>query len=147
MVTITTARFEDLASILQIERAAHISPWSEGMLAASLNGKDYFWKAELNHEIIGYLVVMQVVQQLELLNIVVSPAHQAKGLGKKLMQHLTDFALANRIHSTFLEVRRSNQTAIALYQKLGFEQVGVRKNYYPDEKQPEDALVMQCLYG
>jgi len=89
---------------------------------------------------------MKTLDELELLNIVVAPSSQGLGLGTVLVEHLILFSKKNQFKNIFLEARASNATAIHLYLKSGFKQVGLRKNYYPGDQGREDALVMQLAH-
>ena len=113
------------------------------MLRDSLTGGHLCWKLTDTEGLLGFMVVMPVMDQLELLNIAISPLQQGNGLGKRLMKHLLQYADDNQLSSIFLEVRSSNQAALCLYENLGFEQIGFRENYYHYADGREDALVMQ----
>jgi len=142
-VTIRPARQTDLPSLVTLESRTHINPWSEKLISQSLSGAHLIWVAHLNDQIVGYLVVMPIVDQWELLNVAVDSDFQGKGIGSLWMKHLKSQASQNHIKQVFLEVRESNAAAISLYCKVGFERVGLRKNYYPASSGREDALVMQ----
>ncbi len=80
--------------------------------------------------------------EMHILNVCIRPDRQRMNLGTLLVQHAEAIALKREVQTSFLEVRPSNIAAIRLYQKLGYGQVGVRKNYYPAEKGREDGIVM-----
>jgi len=143
---IEPASTDDLTDFIKIEIDAHILPWSEKMLQQSLEGEHLCWKLTLNNDLMGYMFVMRVIDQMELLNIVIAKNRQGKGYGGALLQHLDFFAKQHQLKSTFLEVRESNSNAIHLYQKYGFEQVGLRKNYYASPNGREDAILMQLTH-
>ncbi len=133
--------------IAPIEQAAHLSPWSKNSLSKSLQDPNHkAWLLKKDQQVIGYMFVMTVIDQWELLNIVVSPDYQKQGWGKVLMASLLDEAKKHQIQTLFLEVRRSNNAAIALYLAHDFFEVGVRKNYYPTKTGREDALLMQYSF-
>jgi ribosomal-protein-alanine N-acetyltransferase len=90
---------------------------------------------------------MTVLDEVTLMDIVVSPSHQGKGLGKSLLQHLMDQCNQNNIQQIWLEVRESNAVAINLYDNAGFILVEHRVNYYPSAKGKEDAMIMCCYLG
>ena len=90
---------------------------------------------------------MTVLDEVTLMDIVVSDNYQGKGLGKLLLQHLLDQCHQNNIQQVWLEVRESNAAAISLYDKAGFIVVEQRENYYPSAKGKEDALIMCCYLG
>ena len=112
------------------------------MLIESLNGKELFWKASIDADLVGYVVVLEVLEQLELLNIAVRKSYQGLGIGQTLLNFLEKYARDNSIKKVFLEVRESNTVAINLYKKFNFEQVGYRKNYYSTKNGKENGLVM-----
>lgn len=93
--------------------------------------------------LLGYLVAMPGVGEVHLLNITTVPAHRRQGWGRLMLQVLIDWSRRQGAEALWLEVRAGNQPARALYDALGFRQVGVRKGYYPDAgPQREDAIVM-----
>jgi ribosomal-protein-alanine N-acetyltransferase len=95
-------------------------------------------------ELCSYAVLMPGVDEAELLNIGVAAAHQRKGLGRVMLSAMLEAACARQMSRVFLEVRVSNQCAIALYRCAGFAEVGMRRAYYRNEKGSEDAMVMVC---
>lgn len=142
------ATLQDLSLLTTLESAAHITPWSEQMLIESLTNQNLFLKLSLGNKLIGYQVLMPIVDELELLNIVISTDYQGKGYGCFLLNHLVQYAQTNKLSRILLEVRESNLSAIHLYQKFGFEKVGLRKNYYVrptenNQKSFENAIIMQ----
>jgi ribosomal-protein-alanine N-acetyltransferase len=90
---------------------------------------------------------MKVLDEVTLMDIVVSKSHQGKGLGKILLQHLLEQCNQDNIQQIWLEVRESNTIAINLYDNAGFILVEQRANYYPSAKGKEDALIMCCYLG
>ncbi|WP_444998196.1 ribosomal protein S18-alanine N-acetyltransferase [Aliikangiella sp. IMCC44359] len=140
------ANLSDLPDIINNENSAHYSPWSEKLLAESIEGGHLVWVIEIDSQIVGHLIVMSVIEQWELLDIVIAPCQQGKGLGKLCMEHLQKEAKLKYVKSIFLEVRVSNQAAIKLYKKFGFVEVGRRKKYYQCVTGREDALVMQYSF-
>ena len=93
----------------------------------------------------AYCILYPAVDELHLLNITVSPKLRQLGLGSRMMNAIEGVAAQQNMPRIILEVRPSNVPALALYQRLGYEQIGVRKNYYPvnpDSGNREDAIVM-----
>ncbi len=134
----------DIKAVTQIENSAHSHPWSEKLFLSNF-GQRYFNHILLqDDEIIGYFVASAVAGEVTLMNIAVSPEKQGQGAGKVLLQFLLDYSRNNDQQEIWLEVRASNQSAIHLYQKLGFVEVDVRKSYYPTENGREDAVIMCC---
>ncbi len=148
LLKVEVATLDDLEQIVIIESAAHIKPWSEKLLQESLTNNHLFLKLMLQNKIIGYQILMPIVDELELLNIVIASDFHGMGYGRFLLKYLVDYAQQNLFSSIFLEVRESNHNAIKLYQDFAFESVGIRKNYYSkltDNNQQtfENALIMQ----
>ncbi|EJN94441.1 ribosomal-protein-alanine acetyltransferase [Streptococcus ratti FA-1 = DSM 20564] len=114
-----------------------IAPWSKEQILADINRPeaDYFFAYD-DKEIVGFLSIQHLVGEIELTNLAVKKAYQGQGLGSQLLEMLTRDELP-----IFLEVRASNQTAQALYQKFGFQIVAKRKDYYHNPK--EDAILMK----
>ncbi len=140
---------EDLADVIVNENAAHITPWSEKLIVesiqASINNKQQAWLLSYCNKPVGHMVVLPIEDQWELLNIVVHPDFQGKGLGGYCLNHLFQQARNQSVHSIYLEVRQSNSLAINLYSRFGFIGIGVRKNYYRKTQGWEDARVMQAF--
>ena len=147
------ATLDDLPQVVQIEQQVHRNPWSEALLRDSFLGQHLVWVAEnsarqpseQDSTLLGYMIVMPVCDQWELLNLAVSQAFQGKGFGQKWIEFLVTQAHEQRVSELLLEVRQSNDSAIGLYGKNGFTTVGRRKNYYPLADGREDALLMQRM--
>ena len=92
---------------------------------------------------IGYFIAMEAVDEMHLLKIAVAEEFQGKGYGRLLMDRVVDFARELEMESMILEVRPTNNPAVALYKNTGFQTIGVRKGYYADTR--EDALVMRLV--
>ena len=133
-----------LPQVLAVERAANAHPWSEANLRDSLQAGYSGWVLFDDHErVIGYAILMIAVGEAQVLNIVVSPERRREGLGRVLMETMIEAANAAHCELMLLEVRRSNVAAIALYRAYGFEQIGLRRNYYrSDDGVGEDAFVL-----
>ncbi|MGB1090853.1 MAG: ribosomal protein S18-alanine N-acetyltransferase [Oceanobacter sp.] len=138
--TIRTATLDDLDAIMSIEKSSHSHPWAQSVMTGYLAKPGVISIIQLDKTPVGFAVVTRVVGEAELLDIAVHPDYQGKGLGEELMNHVLELA-SQDCERLFLEVRESNTPAIQLYEKLGFCQVGVRRNYYPSEKGREDALL------
>jgi ribosomal-protein-alanine N-acetyltransferase len=137
---------EDVDRIIQIERAAYPYPWTRGNFMDCLDCGYSCWVVEVGGELVGYSILMAGAGEGHVLNCCVAPAWQGRGLGRLAMQRLIAGAPDYGVECLFLEVRPSNGTAIALYESLGFETVGLRRHYYPADQGREDALVMRlCL--
>lgn len=131
---------EALDAVHQLEMRAHSHPWSRSLLESGLS-RYHCWGIQTNDQWIGFAIVSVVVGEAELLDFVVSPDYQGQGVGSCFMDWLLEqvATLADRF---YLEVRASNAPAIALYQNVGFAEVGLRPNYYPAAKGREDAVLM-----
>ncbi|MDG4867370.1 ribosomal protein S18-alanine N-acetyltransferase [Guyparkeria sp. 1SP6A2] len=136
---------EDLPEIVAIEEAAHPYPWSEAIFEDCLRAGYRLDGAFSRGQLIGYSVVMSVLDERHLLNLCVDPAAQRRGVGRFLLERLFESARADGAGCVILEVRAGNAAAIALYESAGFTDIGHRKAYYPAPDGREDARVMRCL--
>lgn len=132
----------DLDEILAIEHSAYTHPWSDVIFQDCLRVGYCCWVMISESEIIGYGVMSVGVGECHILNLCVKPDMQNKGYGALMLDHLLDTASKHHAEMAFLEVRPSNRHAIKLYQRAGFDEVGVRRNYYPHFVGREDALIM-----
>ena len=135
---------ELLEHLLTIENVAYTHPWTHGNFADALrSGYQCTLLLAESGEILGYFVAMQVLDEVHLLNITVSPAHQRQGLARYLLQALDDWARSVQATCLWLEVRESNTRARAIYERHGYQQVGARKKYYPvHQGERETAIIM-----
>src|SRR5690606_5198519 len=122
--------------------AVHPFPWSIGNFRDSLNAGYNCWVCEMHAEIFGYIVLMLVLDEAHILNISIARPEQGKGHGWALLSFAMAKAREYGAFNMFLEVRASNRTAINLYEKAGFNEMAVRRNYYPAANSREDALLM-----
>ena len=137
---------EDFSQLFEIGQAAHLVPWSEGTLRNNQGNKYLNLKWQAQGEILAFAICQQVLDEATLFNIAVHPKAQGKGIGKQLLSGLIAQLRCRDVLTLWLEVRASNQVAIQLYQSLGFNEVTVRKRYYPTpDSGREDAIVM-ALY-
>jgi len=133
----------DLGQVASIERAVHAHPWTLGNFLDSLGSEYQCWLAERAGEIVGYGVVMVAAGEAHLLNLSVAPVWQRRGVGTELTCFVTRLARDCGADRIFLEVRPSNVPARALYTRLGFSVIGLRRDYYPAGEGREDAVVME----
>jgi ribosomal-protein-alanine N-acetyltransferase len=132
----------DLGTVLDIERKSFEQPYSREILSQELKIKAaYLRVATHRKKIIGYIDFWLVHDEMELISIAVDPEFKRRGVGESLMQEMLRFAHLNGAKAIYLDVRRSNVTAQALYEKFGFVKVGVRRRYYSDNQ--EDAIMMK----
>ena len=133
----------DLDSVLAIESVSHLHPWTKGNFLDSLAAGHWAYcvRPQLADSIKGsyldpailwaYCILFPAVDELHLLNITVSPKLRRLGIGAKMMNAIEGVAAQQRMSRIILEVRPSNISALKLYQGLEYEQIGLRKNYYP----------------
>ena len=133
----------DLDRIVSIETDIYSHPWTRGNFADSIAADYQCWVSQHGDEIVGYAVMMIAAGEAHLLNMSVAAAWQRRGLGTDLLRFLFKLARQWGAEKMFLEVRPSNASARALYAKMGFVQIGVRRGYYPAVGGQEDALVME----
>lgn len=133
----------DLDAVAALEASLQAFPWSRGNFADSLHAGYSAWVARLGGELIGFSVVMRVLDEAHLLNIGVAGKYQGQGYGARLLRNAMDAARLAGTHRMFLEVRPSNARAVELYRHFGFQQLGVRREYYPAAGGREDALVFE----
>ena len=132
----------DVRAVMDIEKRAYRFHWTEGIFRDCLRVGYCCWVMELAGGVAGYGVMSLVVGEAHLLNICVAPEWQQQGYGRLLLQHFMELARERGASRMFLEVRLSNQAALTLYRDVGFNEVGMRKNYYPGEQGREDALIL-----
>lgn len=136
-------REDDLEHVARIEAAGYEFPWTLGIFRDCLRAGYGCWVlSRTGDEIVGYGILSVAAGEAHVLNVCVDPAEQGAGHGRRLMKRLVDLARWHEAHRIFLEVRPSNERAIALYHDLGFNEIGRRPNYYPAKKGREDALVL-----
>lgn len=132
---------DDLEMVMRIEESAYQFPWTLAIFRDCLKAGYTCWIAEINSEIIGYAVFINAVQECHLLNLCINPDLQSKGLGRRLLAKVLDDAKEKKAGCVFLEVRPSNEHALLLYESEGFNEVGIRKKYYPTKNGREDAVI------
>lgn len=128
-----------ISELARIEQACFSTPWTENALREEL-GKGIFLVAEQEKNIMGYVGCQTVLDEGYITNVAVAPTYRRQGAGRALIRSLQTRARASRLTFVTLEVRSSNEPAIALYRQMGFTVVGVRPHFYtaPDE----NALLM-----
>ncbi|MDO8961693.1 MAG: ribosomal protein S18-alanine N-acetyltransferase [Methylophilus sp.] len=135
-------QMEDLDTVMAIEPTIYSHPWTRGNFSDSLNSGYSAWVLLQHDTMIGYALMMMVLDEAHLLNISVAKSHQKQGLGRYLLEHMLEMAKRHQAANMFLEVRTSNTTAISLYEHMGFCEMAVRKGYYPAHQGREDAILM-----
>ena len=134
----------DLEAVTVAERRIYRFPWTHRNFADSLAAGHEGWLASENCQMIGYAVVMPVLDEAHLLNIGVLPEFQRTGQGAALLDHLIDVARRRGASRMLLEVRAGNVPAQRLYARCGFDTIGLRRDYYSADAGREDAIVMAC---
>lgn len=132
----------DIDIVAAIEKASNPDPWSRGLLAGELDlAEDQRWwsVAEIDHEVVGFIGLMFTPTETHVMNVAVAPARRRLGIASLLVAEAVAEAAARERSELTLEVRVSNEAAVALYEAFGFIQEGRRPRYYPDG---EDALIL-----
>lgn len=132
----------DIDAIMQIEPHIYSHPWTRGNFSDSLVSGYSAWVLLDGAEIIGYSLMMMVLDEAHLLNLSIAKAYQKQGLGRLLLEHMIAIAKRQNAANMFLEVRPSNISAIALYENIGFNEMAIRRGYYPAHNGREDAVLM-----
>ena len=138
-ITITTATLDDVLDIVNIEKSSFSTPVSENSIRESMDAGTHFYVARLEKLVIGYMGISTICGEGYVTNVAVLPEYRRLGAGQKILEHVIN-SLKDQLEFISLEVRVSNAPAIALYEKFGFQNVGIRKRFYthPDE----DAMIM-----
>jgi [ribosomal protein S18]-alanine N-acetyltransferase len=141
VIDIRRLQLRDLTAIEKIERSAYPTPWSRSMFAGELSKPSSICIGAFEDEIlIGYLITSRYVDAWHVMNVAVTPDRQRQGIASALLGRLFELTADDDRRGYTLEVRVSNSKAIALYERVGFEQRGIRRGYYTDNR--EDALIM-----
>ena len=134
---------DDLDAVVALEASLQDFPWSRGNFADSLAAGHEMQVLRLGGDVVGFSVVVSIVDEAHLLVIGVDRRHHRHGHGARLLRQVIDTTRAAGAARLLLEVRPANTQAIAFYQSFGFAQIGVRRGYYPAVAGREDALVFQ----
>ncbi len=145
MTEIRLFRADDCAAIAEIERLSFSEPWSEKSLELLLSGENFGLVALCDGKVAAYVGIIAVPPEADITNVATHPKFRRRGIAAALLTALKSEAKKRGIENIFLEVRRSNTAARALYEKLGFETVGERKGFYQNPK--EDAVLMALALG
>jgi [ribosomal protein S18]-alanine N-acetyltransferase len=132
----------DLPDVLKNERLGYMYHWTEGIFRDCLRNGQECWLLISSNLNVGHAILSIAAGESHLLNVCVHPDFQGHGFGRILVEHVLERARAGKASTIFLEVRPSNVAACELYDKLGFNEVGIRENYYPSKVGREDALVL-----
>lgn len=135
-------READVNAVLQVERSAYEFPWTRTIFRDCLRVGYYCFVYETSVGLVGHGIVSVVGEECHVLNVCVHPEYQRRGLGRALVNFLLMFARRKGAKVALLEVRVSNVGAYRLYTQLGFDEIGIRKDYYPARHGREDAIIL-----
>jgi ribosomal-protein-alanine N-acetyltransferase len=135
----------DLDAVVAIEREVFLFPWTRGNFSDSISSGYHCLVLDLNGHLLGYGVMTIGAEEAHLLTLSIAAGFQRKGWGERLLRQFVEIAREQRARSMFLDVRESNHTAARLYERMGFRQVGKRRDYYPAMGGREDSLVMELM--
>lgn len=142
MMILTEMKAEHVPQIAALEQLCFTDPWSELSVASQLQNIWAYWLVALcGDQVVGYVGSQSSIDEADIMNVAVHPDYRRQGIAETLISRLAEDLKDRGIHALLLEVRVSNGPAIALYEKLGFRQAGLRKNYYRNPK--EDALILR----
>lgn len=132
---------EDIDKVLIIEQASFPAPWTRDHFTGELDAPHSFpFVAEADDVVLGYVCMMSLFEEAQILDIAVAPEQRGRGIARLLVEHTISIARENKADVLSLEVRASNIAAITLYEKCGFVRTGQRQKYYEGR---EDALLME----
>ena len=134
-------READLDDVIAIEESVYPFPWTRGIFHDCLNIGYICRVLQYKEKIVAYSIISVAAEESHLLTIVVAKDEQGKGYGKKMLDEMVRMAKTGAAKIMYLEVRASNKAAIQLYHNNGFNELGIRNNYYPAEDGREDALM------
>ncbi|MFM8453951.1 MAG: ribosomal protein S18-alanine N-acetyltransferase [Gammaproteobacteria bacterium] len=144
---------EHIPGIMAIENVAYEFPWTDDLFRDCLLVGYLGWVALAEKdsepkklELVGYVLMSTAANEAHVLNLCVGEAHRRLGVARRLLQECLDYSKFTGVESAYLEVRPSNPGAMCLYQDMGFQQIGMRKDYYPATNNTrEDALVLSKI--
>ena len=132
----------DVREVMQLESRCYEFPWVETVFLDCLSVGYCCWVYRLSGKIVGYAIMSVAVGEAHILNICIEPELRGEGLGRRMLERLLNLARKHQADTAFLEVRESNRAAQYLYQSLGFNEVGLRRGYYPAGKGRENAILL-----
>jgi ribosomal-protein-alanine N-acetyltransferase len=133
---------DDLGSVIDVEVAAYEHPWTLGIFRDCLRVGYSCWVYEDSGTVAAHGIVMLSGAEAHVLNLCVHPDYQRRGIGRSMLNHLTQIARESGADTILLEVRQSNFIAMQLYISADFHELGVRTGYYPDHDGREDAIIL-----
>ena len=142
---ITNMSEQYVAQVAALEKLCFSDPWSEKSVAGELSNELALWLvADDNGSVLGYIGSQTVMGESDMMNVAVHPDSRKQGVATGLIVGLVEELRRRGSHSLTLEVRASNDSAISLYRKLDFQEVGRRRNYYRNPR--EDALILRKVF-
>ena len=145
MIQVVTMAEEHISALAQLEKECFADPWSEKALAEELtNPNAVFRVALIDEEVAGYVGMLHVLDEGDICNVAVFDKFRRRGVATALIQHLVDYAVENQLSFITLEVRESNMGAQKFYETMGFETIGIRKNFYDNPK--EHAILLNKTF-
>lgn len=144
-LSIAPMQLDDIDHVMVIENSVYPHPWTRGNFLDSLYSRyETAVLRDTSYSVLGYFLVMLAVDEAHLLNITVRRDLQGKGYGLLLLDRVVALARDKKMASILLEVRPTNERALAIYERYGFSRIGLRKGYYPAANNTrEDAIVMR----
>ena len=143
LYNITPMTINDLDDVYELELASYTFPWTKEILRDCILYNYNSFSVFSNNELIGYIISKITYQETHILNLTVNTAFRRKGIGQSLINIVINDAKLRKSEDIILEVRASNHEAQALYHKLKFESIGIRRGYYESENGREDAYVLK----
>ena len=142
MIEINPMKSEHVRSVAELEALCFADPWSENSVASELKNPLSLWLVAIQDAVVvGYVGSQTVMGETDMMNVAVHPNFRRHGIARSLIERLIQLLTERESHCLTLEVRASNEAAIALYFDMGFSEVGRRRNYYRNPK--EDALILR----
>lgn len=145
MIQIRPMVLEDCQAVYEIDQTCFTDSWSLSMFQELFRySTNYYFVAEEEQKIYGFAGIMVSVDTADIMNIAVQKEYRGRGIGRQLLEQLTEQAIQCGCEKMLLEVRESNQTARCLYQSCGFVEIAIRKNYY--NSPAEHGIIMQLQF-
>lgn len=140
-ISVTPMRVEDMEAVLQIDRLSFPVPWMPTAFATELSNRSAcYLVAQIQEVVVGFGGAWVIMDEVHITTLAVHPEYRGRRIGERLLMALLEEGIRRRASRATLEVRQHNHAARRLYQKFGFYEAAVRKNYYTDNN--ENALVM-----
>lgn len=141
-LNIRPMQVDDIDDVMAIELSVYDYPWTKRIMTDCLRVGYHCFVGEMDGTLAGYCIMSSGAGEAHILNLCVANEFQRRGLGKFLLINVLDNAKKLKVENVFLEVRPSNFAAITLYEQLGFNEIGTRKDYYPVKNGREDAVIL-----